>query len=121
LESVIFKFSSYIIYKGVERVTIPLRAQEEMGTIPAVKQALPHYNSMRFQKINGQQIKDRLFKYEDQLVRTVYKFGILYCKEGQTSEDEMYNNRTCSASPRLIPFFLTESTDHGLLIYFFDI
>ena len=24
-----------------------------------------------------------------------YKVGVLYCKEGQSTEEEMYNNRKC--------------------------
>ncbi len=55
---------------------------------------MPNYAKFDFTKISGQQIKDRLLKYEDQIVRTVYKFGVLYCKEGQIVEDDMYCNGT---------------------------
>lgn len=67
--------------------------------IPAFKQTLPAYTKLRFTKLATQLIKDRLLKYEDQIVRTVYKFGVLYCKEGQTEEDDMYNNGTLQPLP----------------------
>jgi hypothetical protein len=71
------------------------------GVIPAFKQTLPAYTKLRFTKLATQLIKDRLLKYEDQIVRTVYKFGVLFCKEGQTEEDDMYNNGTLQPLPRL--------------------
>jgi hypothetical protein len=67
------------------------------GVIPAFKQTLPAYAKLKFLKLSTQLIKDRLLKYEDQIVRTVYKFGVLYCKEGQTEEDDMYNNGALSS------------------------
>jgi len=38
-------------------------------------------------------------KYEDQVICTNYKFGILYCKDGQGGEREMYNNGTHDSLP----------------------
>lgn len=92
--------------KGVERVTIPRQVIDECGgVIPAFKQTLPAYTKLRFTKLATQLIKDRLLKYEDQIVRTVYKFGVLYCKEGQTEEDDMYNNvRGSPAFERFLDF-----------------
>jgi len=41
----------------------------------------------------------KLMKYEDQVICTNYKFGILYCKDGQGGEREMYNNGSSQDSP----------------------
>lgn len=79
------------------------------GVIPAFKQTLPAYTKLRFTKLATQLIKDRLLKYEDQIVRTVYKFGVLYCKEGQTEEDDMYNNGTVQPLPS--PFLFCYAVD----------
>lgn len=37
-----------------------------------------------------------------------FKFGVLYCKEGQTSDEEMYNNGKNA-------FRLETETDHAIL------
>lgn len=72
--------------------------------VSAFKQTLPTYAKLKFTKMGGQLIKDRLLKYEDQIVRTVYKFGVLYCREGQTEEDQMYNNGAHQISACLLFF-----------------
>jgi hypothetical protein len=33
-----------------------------------------------------------MLDYEDKLIATRYKFGILYCRANQSIEDQMYNN-----------------------------
>lgn len=33
-----------------------------------------------------------MLDYEDKLIATRYKFGILFCRANQSIEDQMYNN-----------------------------
>jgi RAP1 GTPase activating protein 1 len=40
------------------------------------------------------ELTEKLIEYDKQLVVQRYKFGVLYCKEGQTDENEMYSNGT---------------------------
>ncbi|XP_053399607.1 signal-induced proliferation-associated 1-like protein 1 isoform X3 [Mercenaria mercenaria] len=44
----------------------------------------------------GQKTCDQLIKVDEQRIFSTYKVGILYCKTGQTTEEEMYNNEHSS-------------------------
>ncbi|PVD26348.1 hypothetical protein C0Q70_14019 [Pomacea canaliculata] len=46
--------------------------------------------------IPGQKTADQLLKLDEQGICTTYKVGIMYCKSGQSTEEEMYNNE-CSS------------------------
>lgn len=96
--------------KGTERLSLPMKKIEEAKTaIKAIKTVKPELAKLRFVKAKGPDIEKHLQLYEQQLIRTVYKFGVLYCKEGQTDENEMYNNE--HGSPNLDEFlaFLGET------------
>ena len=38
------------------------------------------------------QVQQELVRLDEQELNNKYKIGVLYCKKGQTSEEEMYNN-----------------------------
>ncbi|XP_076314226.1 signal-induced proliferation-associated 1-like protein 1 isoform X2 [Tachypleus tridentatus] len=42
--------------------------------------------------LSGSQTQEQLLKLDEQMVSKTYKVGILYCKSGQSLEEEMYNN-----------------------------
>ncbi|XP_013787544.1 signal-induced proliferation-associated 1-like protein 2 [Limulus polyphemus] len=42
--------------------------------------------------LSGGQTQEQLLKLDEQMVSKTYKVGILYCKSGQSLEEEMYNN-----------------------------
>ena len=42
--------------------------------------------------VASQQTEDQLLKLDEQGLTTHYKVGIMYCRAGQASEEEMYNN-----------------------------
>jgi hypothetical protein len=42
--------------------------------------------------VQGKKIEDELVKLDEQKLSYSYKFGVLYCRQGQTTEEEMYNN-----------------------------
>jgi hypothetical protein len=59
-------------------------------------------------------VKEKLLTYEKQNVQINYKFGVLFSREHQTTEDQMYNNGTIPPTfffLRLI--WLTESCRHS--------
>ncbi|XP_029648674.1 signal-induced proliferation-associated 1-like protein 2 isoform X2 [Octopus sinensis] len=54
---------------------------------------LPEVNlSCLKQAIPGQKTAEQLLKLDEQRITKSYKVGIMYCKAGQSTEEEMYNN-----------------------------
>ena len=39
-----------------------------------------------------EQVHNELVRLDEQELSNKYKIGVLYCKKGQTTEEEMYNN-----------------------------
>ncbi|XP_070398243.1 signal-induced proliferation-associated 1-like protein 2 isoform X4 [Nothobranchius furzeri] len=54
------------------------------------------------QAINSPKVPEQLLKLDEQGLSFQHKVGVLYCKAGQTTEEEMYNNE--SAGPALEEF-----------------
>lgn len=52
---------------------------------------ISHDFSLRLGVVS-QQTEDQLLKLDEQGLTTHYKVGIMYCRAGQASEEEMYNN-----------------------------
>ncbi|XP_030053993.1 signal-induced proliferation-associated 1-like protein 2 [Microcaecilia unicolor] len=46
------------------------------------------------QALNSPKVSEQLLKLDEQGLSFQHKIGILYCKAGQSSEEEMYNNET---------------------------
>lgn len=42
--------------------------------------------------ISSPQIEEQLLKLDEQGISRHYKIGVLYCRAGQATEEEMYNN-----------------------------
>ena len=55
--------------------------------------------------VASQQTEDQLLKLDEQGLTTHYKVGIMYCRAGQASEEEMYNNE--EAGPAFHEFLET--------------
>lgn len=55
--------------------------------------------------IHGQQTEEQLLKLDEQGLTNHYKVGIMYCKAGQQTEEEMYNNE--EAGPAFREFLET--------------
>jgi len=49
-------------------------------------------SGVKFKHIPDDTLCTRLLHMEDRLLVKSYKFGVVYCKEGQTTDDEMLNN-----------------------------
>jgi hypothetical protein len=67
---------------------------------------------MKFKAVTAD-IRDELLKLERSFNSQNYKFGVLYCKKGQT-ENEMFTNGTChrnhSRAMRHVPCFSLTTT-----------
>ncbi|CAI9532098.1 unnamed protein product [Staurois parvus] len=55
------------------------------------------------QALNSPKVPEQLLKLDEQGLSFQHKVGILYCKAGQSTEEEMYNNET--AGPAFEEFF----------------
>ena len=44
--------------------------------------------------IQSQRVEELLMKIDEQPIYTRYKVGIMLCKAGQSTEEQMYNNET---------------------------
>ncbi|KAJ7381559.1 Signal-induced proliferation-associated 1-like protein 2, partial [Desmophyllum pertusum] len=42
----------------------------------------------------GIKVPEQLMKLDEQGMTNQYKVGVLYCKDGQSTEEEMYNNQS---------------------------
>lgn len=45
------------------------------------------------------QVYQELVRLDEQELNNRYKIGVIYCKRGQTMEEEMYNNGGWTAAP----------------------
>ncbi len=41
---------------------------------------------------------NELVRLDEQELNNKYKIGVMYCKPGQTTEEEMYNNGECGCT-----------------------
>jgi len=48
--------------------------------------------TVKFHEVKSAEFPKELASMETKLVHKTYKFGVLYCKEGQTKEGEMFRN-----------------------------
>ncbi|XP_063534107.1 signal-induced proliferation-associated 1-like protein 1 [Cydia strobilella] len=54
---------------------------------------------------NGSGAEEQLLRLDEQCVTRYYKVGVMYCKSGQSTEEEMYNNQ--EAGPAFVEFLQT--------------
>lgn len=71
---------------------------------------IPSLKDVKLTKTSSKSMGEKLVKYEKRLQNYQYKFGVLYVKENQTKEDEMFSNSNS------FPWF---DTMHGLNFVFF--
>lgn len=50
------------------------------------------YTGLRLNDFTSNDVEAQLLKMEQKLLSKGYKFGILYCKQGQTEENDMFSN-----------------------------
>ncbi|XP_078000700.1 signal-induced proliferation-associated 1-like protein 2 isoform X1 [Glandiceps talaboti] len=46
--------------------------------------------------VNSDKVQEQLMKLDEQGINNKYKVGVMYCKAGQSTEEEMYNNENSS-------------------------
>uniref|UniRef100_A0A914DYP7 Rap-GAP domain-containing protein n=1 Tax=Acrobeloides nanus TaxID=290746 RepID=A0A914DYP7_9BILA len=55
-----------------------------------------HFGCLRPSLPNNNKVEELLLKVDEQPIYTRYKVGVLYCKAGQSTEEQMYNNEHSS-------------------------
>jgi len=68
------------------------RAIIENHNIKNALASLPQISSVKLIKVESAELPSKLLEYETRLMEGRYKFGVLYCKADQTTEDQWYNN-----------------------------
>jgi hypothetical protein len=64
-----------------------------------LKACYPWVSRQKVQIIKSPLIVDELLNFEARQQIQSYKFGVLFCKEGQTKEEEMFSNGSFSPNP----------------------
>ena len=53
---------------------------------------MPVLSQCKWVKVEDPAIKQKIFDFEQQSISTKYKVGVLYVKDGQTDENDMFSN-----------------------------
>jgi len=80
--------------QGWELDSIPLESVDQWGgCMQALRRKRPErLGAAEFTQRVDDGLKDRLAKYEQRMISLCHKFGVLYSKDGQNDELEIYNN-----------------------------
>eukprot|EP01137_Pigoraptor_chileana_P008882 Opistho-2@56326 len=84
---------------GNERMVIPVKEKQTLTPAEVLEHACPQLSGARGKLRDVETTEDltkQLLMMEDSQTSKRYKFGILYCKEGQTHESDMFGNETGS-------------------------
>jgi len=56
------------------------------------KENIPKMSTFSLEEVADKNLVDNLKEFEVKQLKNQYRIGVIYCKDGQTSEDEMYSN-----------------------------
>mmetsp|Transcript_26777 Transcript_26777/g.37695 ORF Transcript_26777/g.37695 Transcript_26777/m.37695 type:complete len:675 (+) Transcript_26777:3-2027(+) len=80
------------------RYLVPVEHCSNSGTILQYLQTInPVLQNLKFRKIREVDFPKRLAQFEEKLIVSAYKFGVMYCGPKQTTESQMYDNVEGSA------------------------
>eukprot|EP01117_Protostelium_nocturnum_P008405 TRINITY_DN2_c1_g1_i1.p1 TRINITY_DN2_c1_g1~~TRINITY_DN2_c1_g1_i1.p1 ORF type:complete len:430 (+),score=120.59 TRINITY_DN2_c1_g1_i1:408-1697(+) len=71
--------------------TIPY-SNNKTRLINNLKELIPEINDIQFREIKNAAMSNDLAHLENRLLYKHYKFGVIYCKEGQQTDDQMFSN-----------------------------
>ena len=61
------------------------------------------------------QVYQEVVRLDEQELNSKYKIGVLYCKKGQTTEEEMYNNGETTQHKNTVSQWATSMVESTLL------
>jgi hypothetical protein len=68
--------------------------------LKAVQLLHPELSGYKFTQVVRPQFPEEMLQYEEKLLVTRYKMGVLYCMAGQTTENQWYSNGMLQAAVR---------------------
>ncbi len=77
------------------RLRIPIEKKNKTAPknlLKTLKEHHPEYSGISFKQIKSDDIKDELLTVEMRLMVKGYKFGVLYARPNQHTENEFFNN-----------------------------
>lgn len=85
----------HCVSQGSFRFFIP-SCNSNKEALKVVKTMFPELANIKFTETNHPDLPQRLVDYEAQGIIRRYKFGVLYVKDGQTDENDMFSNNDMS-------------------------
>ncbi|PRP88397.1 hypothetical protein PROFUN_03311 [Planoprotostelium fungivorum] len=76
-------------------VTVPSNKSRSV-MMAAIRAKIPDIGQVQMKEVRDAALKQDLAHLEDRLTHKHYKIGVIYCKEGQTLDDQMFSNSTGS-------------------------
>jgi len=64
----------------------------DLDLVKTLKSGYPEYDRVKLSIIKDPELHNELLQMEKKLMFKTYKFGVLYCKDGQTDEVDMFQN-----------------------------
>jgi hypothetical protein len=68
---------------------------------------------VHFTQVKDNELDRKLLEFENNEISTEYKFGLLYVKDGQTTENEYYGNSKYCIPSYTIPSLLTKPSQRN--------
>lgn len=92
--------------KGSERFLVSTSGSTK-SQMKNLANQMPFLSDYKLQEVRGDDVDvftENLLQYEDKEIVSSYKIGVIYAKDGQTTDDEYFNN---AETPLLMEEFLT--------------
>lgn len=74
------------------------KSKPSIYAMEILKALKPSLSKKRVKEIKSQILEEELLQLEEKTIKKKFKFGVLYMKNGQLTEEEMFNNRKGSPS-----------------------
>jgi hypothetical protein len=88
---------NFIIMQGIQRFLVPeIHCSSVQDMIKYTKGIFPEVSAIKLAEVAHPELPKCLVDYERKDIVRHYKFGILYVKEGQTDENDMFGNNDTS-------------------------
>eukprot|EP01118_Nematostelium_gracile_P017909 TRINITY_DN779_c0_g1_i12.p1 TRINITY_DN779_c0_g1~~TRINITY_DN779_c0_g1_i12.p1 ORF type:complete len:994 (+),score=254.51 TRINITY_DN779_c0_g1_i12:1213-4194(+) len=97
--------------KGNERFLIPSQHCNSTKDMIKYIRNSNYLGDLKLTEVANQDFHAKLLEFENQLIVTRYKFGLLYVKEGQTDENDMFSNSEMSSDLQEFMEFLGEKIE----------
>ncbi len=86
------------------------RRGKSAALLAALKKAIhPVLCHASLATIRGEECHAALLRLEEQMLVAAHKFGVIFAKENQITENELFSNSTADRPHQLVSFFLSSS------------